>query len=112
MKEDLTFKEYSEKARSTAMFPPDKGLEYLSLGLVGESGEVANKVKKVIRDTGGEVTDEFKEFMKDEIGDVLWYADNLADFLGLSLEEIAEHNNKKLKSRYERGKIQGSGDNR
>ena len=84
------------------------------LGLTGEAGEVADKVKKVLRDKNGEFFKDpstREEIMK-EIGDVLWYCATLANDLGYSLEEVAEANIKKLSSRKERGMLGGNGDNR
>ncbi len=102
---------YQEQTRLTAKYPKEKGLDYCTLGLVGEAGEIANKVKKVIRDNRP-VDDAFKADMKAEIGDVLWYVARLADELGISLQEVADYNMEKLLSRLERGVIGGSGDNR
>jgi len=86
-------------------------LLYVGLGL-GETGEVQGKLKKVLRDDGGIVTDEKRTEVGKELGDVLWYLTRVADELGLSLEQIAQENVAKLRSRLERGVIQGSGDNR
>jgi|TARA_R100001082_G_scaffold102562_1_gene72758 NTP pyrophosphatase (non-canonical NTP hydrolase) len=106
---NITATEYQRKAKETAIFPADKALEYLSLGLVGEAGEVANKVKKLIRD---------KKVLLDttvissEIGDVLWYCAMLADYLDVNLGKIMDDNLDKLKSRKQRGTLGGTGDNR
>lgn len=95
------------------MYPEiGKNFIYPTLGLAGESGEVAEKIKKVIRDKNGVADEETKEMIKKELGDVLWYVAQLATELGLSLDEIAENNITKLASRLERGVLQGSGDNR
>lgn len=109
----MNFKEYQEKARSTAIYP-DKGYNYVYpvLGLTGEAGEVAEKVKKIIRDQGGLLTIKNKEDVCKELGDVLWYVANVAAEFKLTLDEIAEANIAKLFSRKERGKLQGSGDDR
>lgn len=109
----MDFKKYQEESRKTALYP-DKGKNYVypTLGLAGESGEVAEKIKKVIRDKGGVIDDETREMLKKELGDVLWYVSQMASELGLSLDEVAEGNIEKLFSRLERGKIGGSGDNR
>ena len=80
--------------------------------MCGEAGEVADKVKKVLRDNNSEFTDEKKMEIAKEIGDVLWYCATLAHDLGYSLEEIAQMNYEKLRSRQLRGKLGGSGDNR
>lgn len=109
----MNFDEYQEKSRKTAIYP-DQGSNFIypTLGLVGEAGEVADKMKKVIRDDDGVVSDEKVSEMKKELGDVLWYIAQLATELGLSMNDIAEGNIEKLYSRLERGKISGSGDNR
>lgn len=78
----------------------------------GEAGEVADKVKKVIRDNGGVFTNENRYEIAKEIGDVLWYCATLANDLGYDLETIGRINYEKLHSRQERNKIGGSGDNR
>ncbi len=105
--------DYQEKARSTAMYPNlGDNLYYPVLGLCGEAGEVAEKVKKVMRDEGGVVSSEKREELKKELGDVLWYVANVATELDITLHEIADANITKLFSRKERGKIQGDGDNR
>jgi len=109
----MTFEEYQKKSRKTAKYP-DAGSNFIypTLGLSGEAGEVAEKIKKVIRDDGGEVLPLKKKEIEKELGDVLWYTSQLATELGLSLEEIAEKNIEKLYSRMDRGKLHGSGDNR
>ncbi len=99
----LSFEEYSKQASTTALYPNRlKNLEYPTLGLTGEAGEVANIVKKIQRDFGGEITDEIRAKLKDELGDVLWYISACADELGLTLQEIAEFNVKKLAARHQR----------
>jgi NTP pyrophosphatase (non-canonical NTP hydrolase) len=77
-----------------------------------EAGEVANKVKKVLRDHGGVVTPELTAAITDELGDVLWYVASLARELGVSMEEVATVNLAKLQARRERGKLAGNGDAR
>lgn len=85
----------------TALYPKRlDNLEYPTLGLAGEAGEVANIVKKIQRDHGGEISDEIRAKLKDELGDVLWYISACADELGLTLEEIAEFNVGKLAKRH------------
>ena len=102
----LVASDYQLKAKETAIFPKDKALEYLCLGLVGEAGEIANKAKKVIRDNKKD------HDLGGEIGDVLWYCAMLADYLDVNLGKIMEDNINKLQSRKERGVLGGSGDNR
>lgn len=108
----MTVNEYQQAALTTAIYPEDKRIIYPTLGMTGEAGEVADKVKKVIRDNGQVFTDEKKREIAKEIGDVLWYCATLANDLGYSLEDIAEMNIEKLESRKQRGMIGGSGDNR
>jgi NTP pyrophosphatase (non-canonical NTP hydrolase) len=109
----MNFEDYQKKSRKTALYP-NVGENYIypTIGLAGETGEVSEKIKKVIRDKNGKIDDETRELLKKELGDVLWYVSQLASELGLSLDEIAEKNIEKLYSRLERGKLQGSGDNR
>lgn len=110
----MTFEEYQNKAKITALYPNHGNGEFIypTLGLVGEAGEVAEKVKKIIRDDGGKVSLAKKEEIKKELGDVLWYLSQLATEFGLSLEEVASGNIEKLYSRLERNKLHGDGDNR
>ncbi len=109
----MTFNEYQEFAKTTAKYPDrGKNLIYPTLGLVGEAGEVAEKVKKLIRDHGGEITEEIRQELVKELGDVLWYLATFATELNVSFEKMAEINVAKLKSRQARGVIHGSGDNR
>jgi NTP pyrophosphatase (non-canonical NTP hydrolase) len=111
----MTFNNYQANAGRTAFYPRDlasDGLYYTTLGLVGEAGEIANKVKKVMRDNGGKVTKQAKADIFDELGDVLWYCASLADELGVNLEDVAGNNLIKLADRLKRGKIKGSGDKR
>lgn len=109
----MNFEEYQKKSRVTAKYPnAGKNYVYPTLGLAGESGEVAEKIKKVIRDKSGVVDEETREMIKKELGDVLWYVSQIATELGLDLDDIAEHNIEKLYSRMERGKLSGSGDER
>ncbi|MGC6483596.1 MAG: nucleoside triphosphate pyrophosphohydrolase family protein [Synechococcus sp.] len=102
---------YQEGARSTARYP-DVGSNpiYPTLGLAGEAGEVADKVKKVLRDRSGLFDAEVRASLKLELGDVLWYVAQLSSELGLTLEDVAAANLEKLASRAARGRISGSGD--
>ena len=104
---------YQDAARRTAAYP-DVGANpvYPTLGLSGEAGEVADKVKKVLRDRDGVFDDPTREAIKLELGDVLWYVAQLASELGYDLEEVATANLDKLASRAARGRIGGSGDHR
>lgn len=108
----LSFQEYQDRSKETAIYP-DKGnnFVYPTLGLSGEAGEVAEKMKKVLRDKGGVVDDETRQELSKELGDVLWYVANLATELGLDLGEIAQKNLDKLSSRQQRNRLRGSGDN-
>lgn len=109
-----TLNGYQHQAAQTAVYP-DAGEEtvaaiaYVALGLAGEAGEIANKAKKLLRDGD---TQELRDAMRAEIGDVLWYVARLADELGFPLSVVAERNLAKLADRAERGAIQGSGDTR
>lgn len=104
----MNFKDYQELAASTAIYPDDKKLIYPLLGLAGECGEVFEKVKKHFRD--GRVLD--KDDLGKELGDILWYLSAVARDLDISLQDVAEKNINKLKSRQERNVLHGSGDNR
>jgi len=111
----MTFNNYQTNASRTAFYPRDlanDGLYYTTLGLVGEAGEIANKVKKIMRDNDGKLSKEAKAGIYAELGDVLWYCANIADELGVNLEDVAKSNLIKLADRLKRGKIKGSGDNR
>ena len=109
----MDFHDYQTKSRKTAGYPAiGHPVIYPTLGLVNEAGEVAGKIKKVFRDKQGQISEETRQALKAELGDVLWYIAQVATELDLSLDEIAEHNIAKLYDRLERGKIQGEGDNR
>jgi NTP pyrophosphatase (non-canonical NTP hydrolase) len=109
----MDFSEYQSRSRRTATYPrAGEDLTYPALGLCGEAGEVAEKVKKTLRDDGGVLSDERRDALARELGDVLWYLSQLATEAGLDLEEIAEENLDKLFSRQERGVLRGSGDER
>lgn len=108
----MTFDEYQQAARATAIYPQDLKLIYPALGLAGETGEVVDHIKKVIRDNNREVDAERRELIAKELGDVLWYMASIAADLGMTLNEVAELNIKKLKDRAERGVLRGAGDNR
>jgi NTP pyrophosphatase (non-canonical NTP hydrolase) len=103
----MTFDDYQAAAKKTAIYPEQYKVIYPALGLAGESGEVAEKVKKWIRD--GKLD---PEAVKKELGDVLWYIAAVASDLDLSLSDVAQTNVQKLESRQARGTLSGSGDNR
>lgn len=109
----MNLNDYQTLSRRTALYK-DKGNNFIypTLGLAGETGEVAEKVKKILRDKNGVVDEQTKESLKKELGDVLWYLAQLATEFGISLDDIADANLKKLMNRMERGKLGGDGDNR
>lgn len=109
----MTINEYQKESRKTAFYPNNgKNLVYPTLGLVGEAGEIANRIKKISRDDEGILTEEKKKIIKKELGDVLWYAAQIATEMEISLEDVAKDNLDKLFSRKERGTLHGDGDNR
>jgi len=113
----MDFNTYQTRSRATAGYPEiGNNFVYPVLGLVGEAGEVAEKIKKLMRDEGvftpQAVSDEAKAAITKELGDVLWYLAQLATELDVRLETVARENLEKLASRKERGHIHGSGDNR
>ena len=107
----MQLSDYQRLSRATAVYP-DAGsnLTYPALGLCGEAGEAAEKVKKAIRDDAGELTPERREALAAELGDVLWYVAQLATEAGLDLDQLARSNLDKLLSRRDRAVLQGSGD--
>lgn len=107
MSNNNKLKEYQEFTRTTAIYPKEKALEYLALGLCSESGEVAGKAKKIIRDGV-----DLKEQILAELGDCLWYAARICDELDTDLEQVMDENRKKLEDRKARDVLKGSGDNR
>lgn len=104
--------EYQEWSEKTAIYPKDAGLAYVILGLMSEAGEVAGKYKKCIRDDNGILSEERKNQMIDETGDILWYLARLSQELNTTLEEVMQRNHDKLEDRLARNVIKGSGDNR
>lgn len=111
----MQFYVYQQATKRTAIYPGVStarlsAIEYCALGLAGEAGEIANKVKKLVRDGDN---GEKRKAIRDEVGDVLWYASQLLSELGgFSLDTVAADNLKKLAARKKRGTLQGSGDNR
>tara|TARA_R110000796_G_scaffold6987_1_gene24309 strand:+ start:192 stop:584 length:393 start_codon:yes stop_codon:yes gene_type:complete len=103
---------YQKVALTTAIYPREQAIIYPTLGLTGEAGEVANKVKKIIRDGSNFKDEKLVSEIKAEIGDCLWYIAVLASDFGIKLSDIASANLVKLEKRKERGTIHGSGDNR
>ena len=109
----MLISEYQELSRRTATYPgAGDNIVYPTLGLAGEAGEVAEKVKKLLRDDGGVMSAERRAALAGELGDVLWYVAQVATEAGLDLDEIAQGNLDKLLSRQRRGVLSGSGDSR
>jgi len=113
----MEFGEYQKKSRVTALYnDAGKNFIYPTLGLAGETGEVVEKIKKLIRDGSAyepsQVSEEKKTEIAKEMGDVVWYLAQLATEFELSFDDIAAQNLEKLMSRLDRGVIGGDGDNR
>lgn len=104
--------EYQEWSEKTAKYPKEASLSYLGLGVANEAGEVAGKIKKMMRDDDNILTDERRNQIIDECGDVLWYLARLSQELNTTLEEVFQRNHDKLEDRLARNVIKGSGDNR
>jgi len=112
---EMSLDEYQRAAKKTAIYPGNQGtmgLVYCVLGAAGEAGEMANKVKKVIRDDDFMVTPGKSSAIADEVGDTLWYLSQVCEELGTTLGQVAQRNLDKLKARSLRGTITGSGDTR
>ena len=113
----MNFDEYQGSIEKYDLMKPEEGKVSMGmvekvLGLAGESGETADKVKKIIRDKGGVISEEDRGEIVKELGDVLWYTATIARYLGVPFSEVAEKNLEKLEKRRERGKLHGEGDNR
>lgn len=112
----MKFDEYQETIREFDFYEPGElsevGFVEKVLGLVGEAGETADKVKKILRDKDGIVSDDDKMEVAKELGDVIWYVASIARYLGIPFSEVAKMNVEKLSSRKSRGKLHGAGDNR
>ncbi len=114
----MNFDDYQKQAISTDL-SRGKGRDVLSiafmdkvLGLLGESGEIAEKFKKILRDQAGKLTEKNRQELTKELGDIMWYIALLGHYLDVPLDDIATKNIAKLKDRQQRGKLSGSGDNR
>lgn len=111
----MNMNDYQKSSSVTAIYPGQGdigGLAYVTLGLAGEAGEIANKVKKILRDHEGEISDEVKLDLLKEGGDALWYLARFVDELGGHLGTVADDNLRKLLDRQRRGVLTGSGDSR
>jgi NTP pyrophosphatase (non-canonical NTP hydrolase) len=107
------FSNYQRESRKTwNIISVDHPIVYPTLGLVNEAGEFAGKIKKIFRDKEGVISEDDRQALKHELGDVLWYLTQICTELDLTLDEVAEANIEKLFSRLERGKIRGEGDHR
>ncbi len=109
----MNFKEYQKLSRETAIYQDlNKNFIYPTLGLAGETGEVVEIIKKIIRDKNKLIDKKIRLELTKELGDVLWYLSQLAAELDISLDEIASKNIEKLQSRKKRGVLHGRGNNR
>ena len=108
----MTFDEYEKAAMETALDYGEQAFNYGGLGLASEAGEVAGKLKRVIREDNNSITEEMRADLKKELGDVLWYLNFLAVQLGVPLKDVASANIEKLHSRKKRDALTGQGDNR
>ena len=104
----MNFSEYQKRANATAIYDSKFSILYPTLGLAGEAGEVAEKVKKMLRDKARYSNED----LLNELGDVLFYTTALANIYGGTLKSIIELNMEKLDGRMERGTLRGSGDKR
>jgi len=108
----MNFEDYQTQASKTAIYPDADVIIYPALGLLSESGEVAGKIKKVLRDKNGYFSPDDRVEIAKEVGDTLWYIASLCTDLGIGMETVAQQNLDKLNSRMARGVLGGSGDNR
>ena len=106
-KKEMGLNAYQKAAAKTAIYKPEHSILYPALGLAGEAGEVANKVKKMLRDGNFD-----RQAIAAEVGDVLWYIAALSRDLNLEMHDLAMKNLEKLYRRKARGTLQGSGDKR
>jgi NTP pyrophosphatase (non-canonical NTP hydrolase) len=108
----MTFGDYQKSALKTADLQRKNELFHLLLGLVGETGEIAEKFKKLVRDKDTDESQIDRADIQKELGDILWYVAVLAEYLGIKLEDVATLNIQKLADRQKRGVLGGTGDNR
>ena len=113
----MEFDEYQKKAAKYDLSDATSDLKAVGfiekvLGLVGEAGETADKIKKILRDKDGEASDEDRALVVKELGDTLWYIASIARYFDISLSEVASGNIEKLESRRQRNKLHGEGDER
>lgn len=113
----MNFDEYQKAAKTYDLFEPngnlgDVGFIEKVLGLVGEAGETADKIKKILRDKNGVVSDEDRSLVVKELGDTLWYLAAISRYIGVPLSKVADGNIEKLESRLQRNKLHGEGDER
>jgi NTP pyrophosphatase (non-canonical NTP hydrolase) len=107
----MELNDYQNQAAEFAFYKNDD-LSYCALGITGEGGEIADHIKKMIRDDKNVLTDDRKDHLLKELGDVMWYVARMAGKLGYSLNDVAKANIVKLQDRTRRGTQHGSGDNR
>ena len=103
---------YQDFTKTTAIYPPERAMDYLVAGLCSEAGEVAGKYKKIIRDKGGIIDVQDSYELISELGDILWYVARIADTVGWDMADVIDGNASKLTDRQERDVIGGSGDGR
>lgn len=108
----MTPNEYQEFSRSTAIYPKERAMEYLTCGLASEVGEYLGKWKKIIRDRNGEVDTMEAYKLALEAGDILWYVARICDEQEWDLQDVIDLNVEKLTERKEKNTLQGSGDYR
>lgn len=113
----MEFDEYQKKAAKYDLADATSDLKSVGfiekvLGLVGEAGETADKIKKILRDKDGKASDEDRALVVKELGDTLWYIASIARYFDISLSEVASGNIEKLESRRQRNKLHGEGDER
>lgn len=111
----MDFDEYEKLAARTGVFEgklAENPLMYLGLGVTSEAGEVADKIKKIMRNDQGVISEEKRQALKSELGDVLWYLSQIAKHLSIPFSEVAQANIDKLADRAKRNVISSTGDNR